>query len=75
MQDDSAIASMKLKHVCSGWLGISGRQRSKYEIQQIVDDWVRYLKQELLWGNDDSLFPKTNVIVGEYRVFKSSELQ
>ena len=39
-------------------------------IQQIVYDWVRYLKEELLWGNDDPLFPKTNVITGEDRFLK-----
>lgn len=38
-------------------------------------DWIRYLKEELLWGNDDPLFPKTNVIVGEDRVFKPSGLK
>jgi integrase len=33
---------------------------------------VCYLKEELLWGNDDPLFPKTNVINGEDRIFKAS---
>lgn len=88
---DSAIASMKLKHVdvAGGWVFQDAREvNTKFsktfttyffpvgdEIQQIVDDWVRYLKQELFWGNDDPLFPKTNVIVGEYRTFKPSGLQ
>jgi integrase/recombinase XerD len=88
---DSAIASMKLKHI-----DISGNSvfqdarevNTKFSktfttfffpvgdhIQQIVYDWVRYLKEELLWGNDDPLFPKTNVIVGEDRVFITSGLQ
>lgn len=43
-------------------------------IHQIVYDWVRYLKEELLWDNDDPLFPKTNVIVGGDRAFKASGL-
>lgn len=30
------------------------------------------LKEELLWGNDDPLFPKTNVINGEDKIFKAS---
>ena len=34
-----------------------------------------YLKEELLWGNDDPLFPKTNVITGEDRVFKAAGLK
>ena len=45
------------------------------EIQQIVQDWVHYLKTELLWGNDDPLFPKTNVINGEDRVFAASGIK
>ena len=33
---------------------------------------MSYLKKELLWGNDDPLFPKTNVITGNDRIFKAS---
>ena len=85
---DSAIASMKLKHV--DIIGNSVFQdarevKTKFsktfttfffpvgdDIQQIVVDWVHYLKEELLWGNDDPLFPKTNVITGDDRAFKAS---
>ncbi|WP_411725819.1 tyrosine-type recombinase/integrase [Methyloglobulus sp.] len=84
---DSAIASMKLKHI--DIIGNSVFQDAREvntkfsktfttfffpvgdHIQQIVNDWVRYLKEELLWGNDDPLFPKTNVM-GEDRIFKTS---
>ena len=85
---DSAIASMKLKHVDVIGNNVFQDARevnTKFsktfttfffpvgdDIQQIVVDWVRYLKEELLWGNDDPLFPKTNVITGEDRVFKAS---
>lgn len=88
---DSAIASMKLKHVDIAGNSVFQDARevnTKFsktfttfffpvgdQIQQIVYDWVRYLKEELLWGNDDPLFPKTNVIVGEGRVFTPSGLQ
>lgn len=85
---DSAIASMKLKHV--DIIGHSVFQDAREvntkfsktfttfffpvgdDIQQIVVDWVSYLKEELLWGNDDPLFPKTNVITGDDRTFKAS---
>jgi integrase/recombinase XerD len=85
---DSAIASIKLKHV--DMIGNSVFQDAREvntkfsktfttfffpvgeHIQQIVCDWVCYLKEELLWGNDDPLFPKTNVINGEDRIFKAS---
>jgi integrase/recombinase XerD len=87
----SAIASMKLKHVdvVGNCVFQDAREvNTKFsktfttfffpvgdQIQQIVYEWVRYLKEELLWGNDDPLFPKTKVIVGEDRVFKTSGLQ
>jgi integrase/recombinase XerD len=85
---DSAITSMKLKHVdlVGGSVFQDAREvDTKFSktfttfffpvgepIQQIVCDWVRYLKEELLWGNDDPLFPKTHVVNGDDRVFKAS---
>jgi len=85
---DSAIASMKLKHVdlvASSVFQDAREVNTKFsktfttyffpvgdDIQQIVVDWVLYLKEVLLWGHDDPLFPKTNVITGEDRVFKAS---
>lgn len=85
---DSAIASMKLKHVdlIGHCVFQDAREvNTKFSktfttfffpvgepVQQIVCDWVCYLKEELLWGNDDPLFPKTNVINGEDRIFKAS---
>ena len=29
------------------------------DVRAIVDEWVMYLREELLWGNDDPLFPAT----------------
>lgn len=88
---DSAIASMKLKHVdiIGNCVFQDAREvNTKFSktfttfffpvgdsIHQIVYDWVRYLKEELLWGNDDPLFPKTNIINGEDRIFKASGLK
>jgi integrase/recombinase XerD len=40
-----------------------------------VVDWVNYLKAVLLWGNGDPLFPKTQVINGEDRVFIASGIK
>lgn len=34
------------------------------EALNIVSDWVKYLREELLWGNDDPLFPSTLMKVG-----------
>ena len=77
---DSAIASMKLKHVdlAVGCVYQDAREvntkNSKTfttyffpvgdEIRQIVKDWVNYLRQDKLWGNEDPLFPATQVAVG-----------
>lgn len=83
---DSAIASLKLKHIdlSAGSIFQDAREvktkASKTfttyffpvgnDIQRIVHDWVHYLKTELLFGNDDPLFPKTAVIRGASKVFE-----
>lgn len=74
---DSAIASMRLKHVNleDGSVYQDARDvRTKFaktfttaffpvgdEIQTIVADWVTYLREVKLWGNDDPLFPATRI--------------
>ena len=40
------------------------------EIRRIVAEWVLYLRDEKLWGNDDPLFPSTRVAVGSSRQFE-----
>ena len=76
---DSAIASMKLKHVdlAANCVYQDAREvntkASKTfttfffpvgdEIRQIVEDWVKLLRETKLWGNDDPLFPATKVAV------------
>ena len=41
---------------------------------QIVRDWVLYLRDEQPWGNDDPLFPKTEVGQGDNHSFQASSL-
>jgi hypothetical protein len=41
------------------------------EIRQIVADWVGFLREEMLWGNDDPLFPATRIAVGPSRQFEA----
>lgn len=78
---DSAIASIKLKHVdlISGCVNQDAREvKTKFsktfqtfffpvgeEISNIVEEWVRYLRDEKLWGNDDPLFPATKIGMGD----------
>jgi integrase len=45
------------------------------EIRQIVEEWVQFLKEEMLWGNDDPLFPATRVTVGPSRQFEVEGLE
>lgn len=74
---DSAIASMKLKHVNlqEGCVLQDAREvrtkRAKTftttffpvgdEIRAILGDWITHLREDLLWSPDDPLFPATLV--------------
>ncbi len=88
---DSAIASMKLKHVDlkEGCVYQDAREvKTKFsktfttyffpvgeEVRQIVVDWLRYLREDMLWGSDDPLFPATRVALGATRQFEAAGLQ
>lgn len=88
---DSAIASMKLKHVdlIADIVNQDAREvKTKFsktfstfffpvgeEIRGIVSDWVSYLRDKKLWGNDDPLFPATRVVVGPSRQFEAAGLK
>jgi integrase len=88
---DSAIASMKLKHVDlkEGCVQQDAREvKTKFsktfttyffpvggDIQEIVAEWVRFLREEKVWGNDDPLFPATRIVVGQTRQFEAAGLE
>lgn len=88
---DSALASMRLKHVdlVAGSVFQDAREvQTKFsktfttfffplgsEVRQIVDDWVQYLRGELLWGHDDPLFPATRVELGTMLHFEAVGLE
>lgn len=88
---DSAIASMKLKHVdiVECCIHQDAREvRTKFsktfttyffpmgdEIKAILVDWVKYLRDEKLWGNDDPLFPSTLMQCGATRQFEVAGLK
>lgn len=85
---DSAIASMKLKHVnlMDDCVDQDAREvHTKFsksfrtfffpvgrDVREIVSEWVLFLRQEKLWGNDDPLFPATRVSLSETRRFRIS---
>jgi len=88
---DSAIASMKLKHVdlIVGCVNQDARDvKTKFsktfntfffpvgeEVRGIVSEWISYLRDEKLWGNDDPLFPATLVALGPSRQFQASGMK
>ncbi|MEO6815672.1 MAG: tyrosine-type recombinase/integrase [Edaphobacter sp.] len=88
---DSAIASMKLKHVnlIERCVFQDAREvKTKFsktfstyffpvgeEIMEIVVDWIRYLREDMLWGNDDPLFPATRIVVGASQQFETAGLE
>ncbi|PNG25621.1 tyrosine-type recombinase/integrase [Methylocella silvestris] len=77
---DGAVASFKLKHidVNAGKVSQDAREvntkRSKTfttfffpvgsDIREIVLEWIDFLRKDRLWGNDDPLFPATEVDLG-----------
>lgn len=85
-----AIASFRLKHVdiAQGCVVQDAREvRTKFsktfttwffpvdiKVRAIVEDWVRHLAEEKLWGPDDPLFPATRIEVGEERRFEAAGL-
>ena len=78
---DRAIASLKLKHVDLEAKCVHQDARdvkTKFsksfttfffsvgdDVREIVAQWVTFLREEKLWGNDDPLFPSTQVAVDE----------
>lgn len=83
---DRAIASVKLKHINlqEGSVFQDAREvQTKFsktyttyffpvgeEIFRIVEEWVKYLREDKLWGNDDPLFPATRIAVGDTQQFE-----
>lgn len=88
---DSAIASIKLRHVDIGGGTVyqDARQvNTKFsktfmtfffpvgeDIRAIVEDWVRHLRNDNLWGVDDPLFPATRTAVGPTQQFEAAGLK
>jgi integrase len=88
---DRAIASMRLKHVDLSGYRVEQDARevsTKFsktfstfffpvgdEIREIVADWISYLRDQKLWGNDDPLFPATCVSLGQELQFEASGLE
>jgi integrase len=88
---DRAIASLKLKHVdlAAGCVHQDAREvETKFsktfvtyffpvgdESLTIFSDWLSYLRDDKLWGNDDPLFPSTLIRQGATRQFEAMGLK
>jgi len=88
---DGAIASLKLKHVDLATDKVfqdardvktkNSKTITTYffpvgnEIRAIVAEWVHFLRDEKLWGNDDPLFPATRMVVGPKCYFEVAGLE
>ncbi|MDR4517182.1 MAG: tyrosine-type recombinase/integrase [Nitrosomonas sp.] len=78
---DGALVSIKLKHVnfqnnsvFQDARDVSTKFSKTFvtyffpvgdEVRRIVADWIDYLKEQKLWGNDDPLFPMTEIGLNE----------
>lgn len=88
---DSAIASLKLKHVdpyqrlviqepAEVKTKFSKRIETFFfpvgdDLEQIVLDWIEYLRKEKMYGLEDPLFPRTRVVVGQDMSFVAAGLE
>jgi len=84
---DRAIASLKLKHIdmVAGCVNQDAREvETKFSktfetyffpvgegVRTVVSEWVSFLRDEKLWGNDDPLFPATRICLGIGRQFEA----
>jgi len=87
---DRATASVKLKHIdlITNSVNQDAREvKTKFsktlntfffpvgeEVREIVVRWISYLRDEKLWGNDDPLFPATQIRLGVTRQFEAAGL-
>ena len=87
---DSAIASLKLKHIdlISGCVNQDARDvNTKFsktfntfffpvgeDIRSIVSEWVLFLRDEKLWGDEDPLFPATRIELNDNHQFQATGL-
>ena len=83
---DGAIAGFKLRHIDldKGLVFQDAREvKTKFsktfptyffplgeDILRPFTEWVQYLRQECLWGNDDPVFPNTEMVVGPNNRFE-----
>ncbi len=68
IQNPNEVKTKFSKRICAFLLPVDDRLKS------IFLDWVQHLKTDLLFGNDDPLFPKTKMAQDKNYCFKADEL-
>ena len=68
-QDGRTVATKRGKSITT-WFFPVGE-----EPLRIVTEWIGHLRGALLWGNDDPLFPKTRVGIGNTGAFEAVGLE
>jgi len=68
VQNPNEVATKFSKRIDTFFFPVGDR------IEQIVIDWLRYLREELLFGDDDPLFPKSAVSHDHNKCFVASGL-
>lgn len=84
---DAAIASMKLRHVDLNHACVyqdAREVKTKFsktfttfffkvgdEVEEILADWIRFLRKDKLWSDDDPLFPVTRSALGPMGQFEA----
>ena len=66
IQNPNEVKTKFSKRICAFLLPVDDR------LKTIFLDWVQYLRIELLFGNDDPLFPKTAITLDENDCFKAN---
>lgn len=88
---DAAVASLRLKHIdlAQGRVVQDAREvNTKFSktfttwffpvggsALEIITNWVDFLRTQLLWGDDDPLFPSTQIGIGETQHFEALGLK
>jgi len=88
---DGALASLKLKHIKLDQDLVEqkpGEVKTKFsktiythffpvgdEIRRIVIEWVKYLREEMLYNDDDPVFPRTKMCHNENLEFQPDGLE
>lgn len=68
-QDAREVRTKNSKTFTTCFFPVSG------ELREIVNQWIKELRQDLHWGQDDPIFPATDILRGNDGLFRSIGLK